>query len=221
MVRPPARNTLIKCDVRLNASQNRFRTQITNRCLGLMTSYTVGVSTLTRDWYFIISASIWRLFVHFSSSTAFGALTGPHLHLFSSDLITASWHSPIFSSLFAALTTESSHWQSSTSMYFIHKCAESQVCIIQQKAKTADVDKWSGSTVNAARALAYMCTLCMCPRMCIHLDVFRFVNLCGCAQVSTRGLWGYILQMQIREHPLEAFLPAVSSYGSLPNLLCN
>lgn len=35
MVRPPARHTLIKCDMRLNASQNRFRTQITNRRLAL------------------------------------------------------------------------------------------------------------------------------------------------------------------------------------------
>lgn len=34
MVRPPARHTLIKCDVLLSASQNRFRTQITKRCLG-------------------------------------------------------------------------------------------------------------------------------------------------------------------------------------------
>lgn len=34
MVRPPARHTLIKCDVSLNGSQNRFRTQITNRYLG-------------------------------------------------------------------------------------------------------------------------------------------------------------------------------------------
>ena len=34
MVRPPAGHTLIKCDASLSASQNRFRTRITSRCLG-------------------------------------------------------------------------------------------------------------------------------------------------------------------------------------------
>lgn len=114
-----------------------------------------------------------------------GALTGPHLHLFNSDLIPASWHSRIVSHFLP-------HWPlwahtDNPSPHFVHEHAETQVCIIQQKVKTADVDKWSGSTVNVVRALAYLCAytcaLRMCPCMFMHhafTNVFRceFVWVC-------------------------------------------
>lgn len=58
----------------------------------------------------------------------------------------------------------------------------------------------------------------LCMRM-LHalMDVFRFEKLCGCAQVSTRRLC--ILQMQIRKHLLESYLPSIPTYSCLPNTL--
>lgn len=136
-----------------------------------------GSAALTRDWYFIINTSICTLFLHFVFYDSFSeALTDLHLHLFSSDLTTASW--PDYFTLSAALITVSSYWHSSTSPH-LHTQMRKKTpgCIIQQKVgKKADVDKLNGSTVNVAHEHQHLYVLILCMCLCtmhwrLYLDL--------------------------------------------------
>lgn len=212
MVRLPTRHTLIKCDVRLNASQNHFRTQIINRCLGFNDElHSQGQHS--DEWLIFhhqhLNMEIVCAFLIFNS---FRRLDRPPF------AFVLQWPHPASLEQLGCFLLFL-HWPlwAHSSPHYIHKHVETQICIIQQKVKTADVDKRSRSTVNVLRVLvylcAYTCTLCMNAHApCTYMNVFRFEKLCGCAQVSTRSLC--ILQMQIRKHLLESFLPAIPTYSS-------
>lgn len=137
-----------------------------------------------------------------------GALTDPHLHLFSSDLLVASWHSRRASHFWLRWPL----WVHAGNPPLNHisytKLAETQACIIQKKArKTADVDNQSGSTVNVGA--------CSSISVHIHMDTVHAAWAHGCihickyawvCSVNARGLGENILQMQISEDLLEVFL---------------
>lgn len=98
MVRPPSRHTLIKCDMRVNASQNHFRTQITNQRLGFNDElHSWGQHPDRRLMFHHQCLSLRWLFVHFSSSATLKVLTCFHLHLYYSGLIPTSRHTHIVS----------------------------------------------------------------------------------------------------------------------------
>lgn len=98
MVRPPSRHTLIKCDMCVNASQNHFRTQITNQRLGFNDElHSWGQHPDRRLMFHHQCLSLRWLFVHFSSSATLKVLTCFHLHLYYSGLIPTSRHTHIVS----------------------------------------------------------------------------------------------------------------------------
>ena len=166
-----------------------------------MTSYTAGVSPLTRDWYFIISTSIWRLFVHFSSSAAFGGLDRPSFAFVQRWPPRGFLAQPACFSLLTALTTAPPH--------FIHKtCGDTSMHNSGESEKKQLM--WiTGMEVQWmwVRAGAYLCiyTRRLCTQLALT-DVFIFVNMRGCALLTQGGLGENILQMQISEDLLDVFL---------------
>lgn len=137
------------------------------------------------------------------------ALTDLHLHLLSSDLTTASWHSLILSH-FLLHWSQWAHTDNPPLPHiFIHKMRRNTRMHSTESGKKADVDKLNGSTVNVVCEHNYMHLYVYTVHVSMHhamTNVFRFLNVCGRVQGNTRGLWEYILLMQIREHLLEVFL---------------
>lgn len=136
--------------------------------------YTVSVSTLTRDWYFIINTSICTLFGHFSSTTAFQRSWQTYVYICSA--VTSPQPLGLIVSHFLLHWSQWAHTDNPPLPHIsIHKCASNtRMHNSTEREKKADVDKLNGSTVNVVREHQHLraytvlaCVYAPCNEECI------------------------------------------------------